>query len=550
MLRGAMCAALLLACAAGCGAPRGGVTRGGAYDIGLTPRARVRDGGTLRLATTEFPAQWNSWHLGGTGLDTARVLRAMMPWLFRSDQYGRVTADRDYLVRARVTRVRPRQVVTYDLNPRAYWSDGTPLGYRDFRALWRACAGRDPAYPVTASTGYERIASVRRGADDRQVVVTFARPFGEWRALFSPLYPARAISTPAAWNTAWLDRVPVTAGPFRPERVDRTAGAISIVRDPRWWGPRARLDRVVFRYVARDAMPEAFADGEIDAFDAGPDLAAYRRAATVPGAVVRTADGPDFTQLTFNAAAPHLTSAAVRRAVGLAVDRAAIARSALNGLGRPARPLDDHVYVGTQRGYRDNAGALGAYDPARAARLLDGAGWRLNGRVRVRNGRPLTLRYVYPASAATSRRTGELVQDTLGRVGVRVELRPVADSGFFTDHLVPGDFDLAPFSWIGSAFPISGMRSIYGRPRGGGPQQNLARVGSRRLDALLDRAVAEPDPARARRYADRADAMIWAEGHSLPLYQRPQIVPVRRNLANWGAFGLDDPVWTDVGFTK
>jgi peptide/nickel transport system substrate-binding protein len=519
-----------------------------AYDIGLTPRARVRDGGTLRLATTEFPAQWNYWHLGGTDLDTARILHTMMPWPFRSDEHGRVTADPAYLVRARITRTRPRQVVTYDLNPRARWSDGTPLGYRDFRALWRACAGRDPAYQITASTGYDRIASVRRGVDDRQVVVAFARPFGEWRSLFSPLYPAREIASPAAWDHAWLNHIPVTAGPFRPERIDRTAETLSLVRDPRWWGPRAKLDRLVFRYLARDAMPGAFASGAIDAFDAGADVAVYRRAARVPGAMVRGAAGPDFSQLSFNGAAPALRDVAVRRAVALAIDRRVIARASLTGLGRPPVLLNDHVFVNTQRGYRDNAGDFGAYDVARASELLDRAGWRLAGGVRRRNGRPLTLRYVYPASAAASRQNGELIQAMLRRAGVGVDLRPVPDSDFFARHLIPGDFDLAPFTWIGGAFPISGLEPAYGRPRDGRVRQNLARIGSARLDALLARATGEPDPARARRYADAADRLIWAEMHSLPLYQRPQIVPVRPGLVNWGAFGLRDPVWTDVGF--
>src|SRR4051812_13528417 len=178
----------------GCGPAGGESPRGiAAYDIGPTARDHVRDGGTLRLATTEFRTQWNYWHLGGADLDTARILGAMMPWLFRSDQNGRVTADPAYLVRAEITRSRPKQVITYDLNPEVRWSDGTPLDFRDFQALWRACRARDHRYQITTSTGYDRIESVRRGTNDRQVVVTFARPFGEWRGLFSPLYPAKTI---------------------------------------------------------------------------------------------------------------------------------------------------------------------------------------------------------------------------------------------------------------------------------------------------------------------------------------------------------------------
>lgn len=548
VLRGVLPVVVL---AGGCGAHGDRVGhRAAAYDIAPTPRERVRDGGTLRLATTEFPAQWNYWHLGGADLDTARILGAMLPWLFRADQHGRVAPDPDYLVRAEITRTTPKQVITYELNPRARWSDGTPLGYHDFQALWRACRGRDHAYRVTASTGYDRIESVERGADDRQVVVTFARPFGEWRGLFSPLYPAKTISGPAAWDRGWLGRIPVTAGPFRPERIDRTARTLSVVRDPRWWGPRAKLDRIVFRYLPRDAMAGAFADGEIDSFDAGSDAVAYRRALQVPGAVVRRAAGPDFSQLTFNGAAPILSDLRVRRAIALAIDRWALARSSLAGLGWPVRLLNDHAFVNTQQGYQDDAGEFDDADPGRAGRLLDQAGWTYTGPARSKDGRALTLRYVYPLSAVASRRNGELIQAMLARVGARLELRPVPDSDFFDRYLIPGAYDIAPFSWIGGPFPISGLGPVYGRPRDGEVEQNVARVGSRRLDAMLDRAAAELDPARARRYADEADQMIWAEVHSLTLFQRPQITPARRTLVNWGAFGLSTPVWTDVGFRR
>jgi peptide/nickel transport system substrate-binding protein len=162
----------------------------------------------------------------------------------------------------------------------------------------------------------------------------------------------------------------------------------------------------------------------------------------------------------------------------------------------------------------------------------------------------LTLRYVYPLSAAASRQSGELMRVMLGRVGVRLEQRPVPDSDFFDRYLIPGAYDLAPFSWIGGPFPISGLEPIYGRPRGNDPRQNVARVGSPRLDAVLARATGELNAARARRYANEADRMIWAEVHSLTLYQRLEIVPTPRTLVNWGAFGLYTPLWTDVGFRR
>lgn len=44
--------------------------------------------------------------------------------------------------------------------------------------------------------------------------------------------------------------------------------------------------------------------------------------------------------------------------------------------------------------------------------------------------------------------------------------------------------------------------------------------------------------------------MIWEEGFSLPLNQRPGNYAVRANLANIGAFGMASADWTKVGFLK
>jgi peptide/nickel transport system substrate-binding protein len=550
LVRLAVSASLLIALG-GCGTTRPGGPLGLApYDIGPASRAAVRDGGTFRLATGEFRTQWNYWHLGGPNLDAVTVLRTTLPWLFRADATGAVTPNPDYLARVRVARTKQRQVIVYDINPKARWSDGTPIGYRDFQALWRATRGGNRAFAIATSTGYDRVRSVERGSGDRQVVVTFARPFGEWPELFSPLYPAKTISTPDRWDHAWLNRLPVTAGPFRLERIDRTAETVSVTRDPAWWGARAKLDRIVFRYLARDAMPGALLGGEIDGFDAGMDAAAYGRVMGATGLSVRRAAGPDFTQLTFNGAGPTLSDPNVRRAVVMAIDRPTIARSALRGLPGRADVMNDHVYVNTQRGYQDNAGRLGMYDPAEARRLLDRAGWTSAGGGRRKNGRTLTLRYVFPESATASRQSGELIQSMLGRVGVRLLIRPVPDAAFFDRYLVPGAYDVAPFTWHGTPFPISNLESVYARPRGGAVQQNLARIGFPRLDRKLAQAVGELDPLQAQRAANEADRMIWDEVHSLPLYQCPQIVPVRASLANWGAFGLADPIWTDVGFRR
>ncbi|WP_460369649.1 ABC transporter substrate-binding protein, partial [Actinocorallia lasiicapitis] len=256
----------------------------------------------------------------------------------------------------------------------------------------------------------------------------------------------------------------------------------------------------------------------------------------------------DWRQITLNAASGPLRDVRVRRAVFLSIDRGVLAESALGQVGWPARTLDNHFFMRGQRGYRDTGGRLGRTDPIAAGRLLDAAGWRLEGGRRVKDGKVLRLRHLVPAGVPASADEAQLVRAMLAKTGITVEQVTVPQSELIGRYVVPGDFDVAAFAWLGTAHPVSGMRSVFVRPSGGELRQNFARAGSARIDRLLDAASRELDPERAIRLADQADELIWKQAAVLPLYQRPQLVAVRRGLVNLGAPGLRDQDYTSIGF--
>ncbi|WP_433468205.1 ABC transporter family substrate-binding protein [Spirillospora sp. CA-128828] len=508
------------------------------------------NGGTLRWPLPEFPSQWNFNHVNGAKGAVARVIQGVLPYLMRADEKAVPHPVPEYLESATVKRSEHGQTVTYRLNPRAKWSDGRPIGYADFVAQAHALSGRDTRYEVSTVTGYRQIKRIERGATDHVVEVTFDQTYAEWRSLFSPLYPAAAYSSPRTFNTGWMSGLPVTAGPFKQQRIDRTAKTVTLVRDPGWWGAPAKLDRIVFRVMDTSAMPGAFANHEIDLMDVGLDAGALQRVGRVRGGVVQRAGGPDWRNFTFNAAGPVLSDPRVRQAVVFGIDRRVIARADLSGLGVPVRTLGNHFYVNTQDGYRDNSGSLGAYDPARAGRLLDEAGWKAHGRYRTKAGRTLSLRFVVPSGVPIGKREGELTRALLERIGVRVDIQVVPADDVFERYVTPGNFDIVPFSWLGTAFPVSPMKAVFARPHGHRVQQNYSRIGSAAIDAGMDRAIAEVDPVRVHSLVNRTDRLIWRQASVLPLYQRPQLVAVRADLANLGACGFLEPSYQDIGFTK
>ncbi|HEY4409261.1 MAG TPA: ABC transporter family substrate-binding protein, partial [Acidimicrobiia bacterium] len=482
---------------------------------------------------------------------TAHVVDATLPELFSFDGAAVPSVNPNYLESAELTSRDPKQVVTYRINPKAAWSDGTPITEADFEAQWKANNGTAQGYRISSANGYEQVESVAKGADDREVVVTFAQPYADWKGIFSPLYPASTNNDATVYNEGWVGKMPVTAGPFRFEGIDETAKTLSVVRDDHWWGDRPKLDRIVFRAIAPDAQIDALINGEVDFMDVGPDVNKLRRATDARGVKIRKAGGPQFRHITLNGSGEILKDQKVRQALALAINRNQIAKLLLGPLGVEATPLQNHIYMTNQRGYRDNAGALSSPDVEAAKRLLDEEGWKVEGDVRRKDGKDLALRFVIPSQVASSQQESSLVQNMLKAINVRADVEAVPSDEFFPRYINTGNFDLTVFSWIGDPFPISSAKSIYGEPKGDDIRQNYARVGSPELDALFDKATAEFDPDRAIDLGNQIDAMIWNEVHSLTFYQRPEIIAVKDNLANFGAFGVAKPPrYEDIGFVK
>jgi peptide/nickel transport system substrate-binding protein len=285
------------------------------------------------------------------------------------------------------------------------------------------------------------------------------------------------------------------------------------------------------------------------------DVNKFNRAKAIDGVELRIAGGPNFTHLTVNGSSPNLQDVKVRQAIAKAIDRGALTRSLLGPLGIPPDVLNNHIFMRNQVGYQDNSGDVGKYDPTRAGQMLDEAGWTLQGGVRKKDGRTLQLTCIIPGGVATGRQIAELLQNMLGQVGVKVAITTVPVSDFFDKYVTPGQFDIVPFAWVGTAFPIMSSKSIYAKPTvlpNGELQirQNYARVGSDEIDRLYAQANSELDRTKAIAIANQIDALIWQEVHTITIYQRPEIVAVKKGVANFGAIGFADPIYQDIGWSK
>ncbi|MGD6754216.1 ABC transporter family substrate-binding protein [Streptomyces sp. BH105] len=453
--------ALAVTALAGCGSSDESGRPAAAPDVASAARTQVKDGGTLRWAIDHVPQTLNAFQADADAA-TSRVTGAVLPSMFRLDAEGRPQADSDYLEKAEVIKTEPKQVVLYKLNQQAVWSDGREIGAADFAAQWRALSGRNSAYWTAHNAGYNRIENVERGKNDLEVRVTFAKPYADWRSLFSPLYPKDVMGSPDAFNEGARKKLKVTAGPFALDKLDRGGKQVTLERNPRWWGRPTKLEKLELKAVPRDKRPAALAAGKLDLADVDPAAAeriAYaardkgasgplahgpgagvtsgealrswarahnedwevaeaelearaktRKAARkyakeqagLNGFVVRKSLEPAYTQLALNGSTGPLADERVRQAVARALDRGKLAQSVLEPLGLPARTVGSHLALSGQAAYADNSGALGKQDSDKAQALLAEAGWVRGGPIEGQKEKPRTAGGKAEGAAAES----------------------------------------------------------------------------------------------------------------------------------------------------
>jgi peptide/nickel transport system substrate-binding protein len=508
--------------------------------------ATLQQGGDLRLAISALPSNFNTLNIDGNEADTGGVLRPTMPRAFVIAPDGTMKVNADYFTSIELTSTKP-QVVTYTINPKATWSDGTAITWEDIAAQIRATSGKDKAFAIASPNGSDRVASVTRGVNDRQAVMTFAESYPEWRGMFAGntmLLPRSMTADPDVFNKGQLENPGPSAGPFIVSGVDRTAQRITLTRNPNWWGKPPLLETITFLVLDDAGRIPALQNKAIDATGIG-SIDELQIASRTKGIAIRRAPGPSWFHMTFNGAPGSILSdKALRQAVAKGIDRQAIVNVTQRGLVDDPKALGNHIFVAGQEGYQDNS-AVVAYDPEKAKAELDALGWKQNGEFRAKDGKQLVIRDVLYDSQS-GRQVAQVAQNTLAKIGVKLELDVKPGNGFFSNYVSVGDFDITQFSWVGDAFSLCCLNQIFTT----GAESNFGKISSPAIDAKVDEVLDELDPARARVLANEVDVMLWDEVFSLALSQSPGNVAVRSDLANFGPAGIGDLDYSTIGFMK
>jgi len=523
-----------------------------AQSINAKSRDQIADGGELKLAIGSLADNWNPMNVDGNQLDFKNVLAPMTPAFFDFAADATATFDKNYLTKEPTATVtNGKLTVEFNLNPQAAWNDGTKISLADFQATAKACNGEDSTFNCATTDGYDQIDTITQGATANDIEVNFKTTYPDWKGIFST-GPQRAesVATPDVFNNGWSTLQGHDgwfSGPYKLGSFDLTNQIITLVPNDKWWGDKPKLDRVIFRVVPAEAVPAAYVNNEIDAFDIGIDANALALAQNVTTGDIRKAAGPNWRHITLNQNAGLLTDKTIRQAVLMSLDRSAMAASDLAGLNYDAAVLNNHIFLNNQAQYKDLAKETGlGFDKEKAKTMLDQAGWVVGSDgYRAKDGKTLEITFTTLTGVKVSENEGQAFQSQLKDAGIKVTITPIASKDFGTT-LSSHSFQAIAFTWAGTQFPYPALNQFF-NPKS---SSDYSGYNNADVNALIAKVSTEMDQTKRDDYVLQAEKQIWTDVQIIPLYQRPDQWAVKSTLANYGAFGLGSPHWENIGFTK
>jgi peptide/nickel transport system substrate-binding protein len=539
----------LVACGGGGGTGGAGDTaKSLAAKTQYNPQAydNLKDGGTLTTALSEISTQWNVFQ-GNTTQYALYLWNWYNPILITFSADGKAAFNPDYLTDVKADTINGNTRITYTINPKATYNDGSPIDWTAFEATWKANNGQDKAYIVNSSDGYNRIASVTRGVDDRQAIVTFNGVYVWWQGIFGTLLNPKALE-PEIFNKGYIDNPHPEwgAGPYTVQKFDKQNGTVIFTRNPKWWGKKGKLDTRIFLAMEDVASINAFKNGQLDATGVGTkDRLAQVQG--MSGIEIRRGISLHNDLFTLNSRSPILADPQVRKAVFEGIDRKQIADITFQGLNFTETLPGSLTLLSFQDGYQDNFSKAITFNVEQAKRDLDAAGWTAGpDGIRSKNGQPLEFSYVNTGDDPVGKAISGAVVAMMKNIGVKLDIRQVPSSDF-SSIIIGRKFDMFYSGFVqNDPFGMAYICQVYCSDS----QLNLSGTNDPAFDAQVKSV--NTLPTAQEQFAKGADveAQAFKTYGIMPTLTLPDIVAVKKGLANYGSGRFFTTTPENIGWQK
>ena len=378
---------------------------------------------------------------------------------------------------------------TFHLNPKATFSDGTPVRASDVLFTLKKIV--DPASEAASiAGGFEKLDLANtKVVDDHTIVVAFKDILASQIIQFNSLMTLpEHVYSQGDFRTGWADRA-VSCGPYT--LVRRVPGKeILLKRRDDWWGPPVYPDQILLKVINDDKTAwSAVQRGDVDEAQISSDvwLMEGRRPE-----LQKTIDFRRFYTLTYNFIPwnnrhPILSDRRVRRALAMCIDLQSVINNLYHGTARAM----NGPFTPDEWAYNPDVPVI-QYNPLEAQRILNSIGWvdTDHDGILDKGGKPLKFDFIIIGGNSISSPFAQLFQSELKKIGVQMNIVPL-DPSAFMQRVMGGNFEAAILAWDldpdPDPFPL--FHSSQFAPQG----QNIAFYSNPETDKLIDAERKELD---------------------------------------------------------
>jgi peptide/nickel transport system substrate-binding protein len=509
--------------------------------------AEQRAGGTVVFGQDQEPRTLNTWVILGNLFATTEVYTALFDSGMRYNDKAQLTP---MLLEGKPQIVRRNPFTTrFRYKAAAKWGDGTQVTARDYRALWQTIMAKDGdnfRWDIVSRVGWEDMRAVQ--GNGKQVTVVWNKPSALWDVLAGngPI-PAHAVQG-ENFNQLWTSDVlnpknkrAVNNGPYNLQSWQR-GQAITVVRNPNYWGKKAVLERIIFRQVPNTQTQfQALRAGELNVLRPQFQLAIQE---IQRDSRFRVQMGPEYQweHIDFQQGPnghPALKKLFVRKAIASAVNRQQIANNLFRPIINKMPVLQSVMYKPFEGKYKNNWGSGAeriAFSQRNAIQLLRSNGCTGGPAAPRAGNRDIyscpdvgKLEFNYTTNLGANERRAlafQIIRQQLLSVGIQINADSVPS---LAPRVSGGDWTgIANFAWVGSPTSALTYLNVYGC----GKPQNWKRYCNPQVDRLLDRVTSTVDEQQRDVLLNQVDKILARDIPTLPLYAAPGFAIHRTNVRN------------------
>lgn len=404
---------------------------------------------------------------------------------------------------------RDGRTITYHLVHNARWQDGVPL--TSANVAFTLSALMNPKNNVTNLDPYDEIARIDT-PDPYTARLVLKRPWAPAINAFSnrivgAIVPKHLLAAFPDLNHIEYNAAPVGSGPYKIVAWHHGSD-IELIANPDYFRGAPKIGRVVIRFLTADnTMLVALRTHEVDIGDR-LNISTFINLGSVPGMVSATNVQSFWEHLTFNTRRPPLDDRRVRLALCYATDVRELLAKVAHGLGALG-PTNQNP----RSQWYDAKTVPYPYDPMRAGKLLDDAGWRMQpDGTRAKDGHPLVLSFGYPSGNVSRDQIAVILQQHWKQIGVDIEIKTAPPSTFFAQAANGGPYyggkiDVALAAFVNATPDPNGLaiNTADSIPPHG---NNLAFYTDDELTKLENAAALTPVVAQRKQLYDRIQEML------------------------------------------